>query len=344
MKQQKYFGETCTVKFSTEHGIVKRLGRTTVLETGIVCDHSASGIEFCIKANGDVTLDLVTSGVKPGCTTTYFTVYIDGIRQEKRFETEPGESQLVIASFDDSKAHTVRVVTQTESNYTLTEMTGLSFEGIMLDSPEDNDLFVEFIGDSLTCGMGNIGDNSSPDPQTPIWEDATQGYAYMIAEALEADYSIVSQSGIGIAGSWFDPLFDYYTKSSYSRDKETDHDFTTRIPDVIVINLGTNDYYINKDKDPELCKPEEVEVKTEEFIKLVRECYGEDVPIIWVHGLVGTFLYSNIEAAINKLGGKDADIHICEVPKNTGGAQWHPDVNGHKAAAEVLLPVIKKIL
>ena len=336
--------EMVEVNLVSDYNMVKLLGRTTLLDNGVACDHSASGIEFCLRAKGDVTLDLATEGVKSGCTTTYFTVYIDGKRQKKRLSVEPGRKKLVIASFEDYEEHTIRFVTQTESNYTLTRIEKISFEGEMLDPPKEKELFIEFIGDSLTCGMGNVGGNSSPDPQTPRWEDATQSYAYIIAEKLDSDYSIVSQSGIGIAGSWFDPLFDYYTKASYSRDKKTEHDFTERTPDVIVINLGTNDYYLNKDKDPNMCKPEEVEAKTEEFIKLVRDCYGENVPIVWAYGFVGIFLYDNIKGAIDKLGGEDAGIYMCELPKNTGGAQWHPDVNGHKVAAETLLPTIKKII
>ena len=342
-KSDKAEVEMTEVDLEKESGRVKTLGRTMLLDSGIACDHSASGIEFNLRAEGDVTLSVVTSGVKSDCTTTYFTVYIDGERQIKRLSAESGKTELVIASFDELGEHTVRVVSQTESNYTLTKMTKISFAGELLDPPKEKELYIEFIGDSLTCGMGNIGSNSSKDPQTPLWEDATQSYAYMIAEQIDADHTIVSQSGIGIAGSWFDPLFDFYTKASYSRDKETEYEFE-RAPDIIVINLGTNDYFLNKDKDPNMCKPEEVEVKTKEFIELVRASYGKDIPIIWAYGLVGTFLYDNIKAAIDSLGGESAGIYMCELPENTGGAQYHPNVRGHREATAALLPTVKDIL
>jgi lysophospholipase L1-like esterase len=241
------------------------------------------------------------------------------------------------------------VVKQTESNYTLLEIKSISLTGTLIDPPAQKELYIEVIGDSLTCGMGNIGENSSPNPQTPIWEDATQSYGYMIAEDLDADYTIISQSGIGIAGSWFDPLFDFYTKASYSRYKkdnnyDEDNAFYLRTPDIIIINLGTNDYFLNKDKDPNMCKPEEVQKMTEKFIKHVRDCYGKDIPIVWAYGFVGTFLYDNIKGAIDKLGGEEEGIYMIEVPKNTGGAQGHPTVDGHRAAADTLLPLVKEIL
>ena len=338
-----------TVDLGRDYDKVKTLGRTSLSSTGIYCDHSASGIEFSGTMVGDVVLNVVTSGVKSGCTTTYFTVYIDGERQPNRLSVEPGTRKLKVARFAEVGEHTVTVVKQTESNYTLLEIKSITLTGKLTTPPAEKDLYIEFIGDSLTCGMGNIGDNSSPNPQTPIWEDATQSYGYMIADELDADYTIISQSGIGIAGSWFDPLFDYYTMASYSRYKmdntyDEEHAFFLRTPDIIVINLGTNDYFLNKDKDPTMCKPEEVEKMTEEFIKLVRDCYGEDIPIVWAYGFVGTFLYDNIKGAIDKLGGESAGIYMLEIPKNTGGAQGHPTVAGHTAAANTLLPVIKEIL
>lgn len=324
---------------------IKLLGRSTLSNDGVICDHSASGIEFRGTMKGDVVLEMVTAGVKNGCNTTYFTVYVDGERQPERLEVNAGENVLKIASFDDDAEHTIRFVKQTESNYTLCEIKTISFtSGSLATPPEDKELFIEVIGDSLTCGMGNVGTNSSPDPQTPAWEDATQSYGYILADKLGADYSIVSESGIGIAGSWFDPLFDFYTKASYSRDKEQDHVFSLRTPDVIIINLGTNDFYLNKDKDPKMCTPEAVTEKTKEFINLVRDSYGENVPIIWAYDFVGNCMYDSVKEAVDKLGGESAGIYFCKLPQNTGGAQWHPDVSGHQAAADTLFPLVKKLL
>ena len=342
--------EDIKIDLGKDYDKVKTLGRTSFSSDGIYCDHSASGIEFTGLMEGNVVLDVETSGVKNGCTTTYFTVYIDGERQENRLSVEPGPRKLKVASFDELGEHTVTVIKQTESNYTLLEIKSISLTGKLYDPPANKELYIEVIGDSLTCGMGNIGENSSPNPQTPIWEDATQSYGYMIAEDLDADYTIVSQSGIGIAGSWFDPIFDFYTMASYSRYKmsnktyDEEHAFSIRTPDIIVINLGTNDYFLNKDKDPTMCKPEEVQKMTEKLINHVRDCYGKDIPIVWAYGFVGTFLYDNIKGAIDKLGGEESDIYMIEVPKNTGGAQGHPTVEGHRAAADKLLPLIKEIL
>ena len=262
------------------------------------------------------------------------------------FEVPAGENSLKVASFDELGEHTIKILKQTESNYTICEMMSIKLTGKLSDPPEDKDLYIEFIGDSLTCGMGNLTNNpNATEPQSALWEDATQSYGYMIADQLDADYSIISQSGIGIAGGWSGyPMATYYTAQSYTRDKNVKQEFT-RVPDLIVINLGTNDHFINNDKSPDECKPEDVERMTEELILLVRECYGTDVPILWTQGLVGVFLRDRIEAAITKRGGVNAGIYTYfSLPSNTGGAQWHPTVVGHTAAATALLPEVKRVL
>ena len=301
-------------------------------------------------------INMTTQMIKSNSPITYFTVYIDGQRVDdpnrlstgsntSLFAVSPGNNTLKVASFKELGTHTIKILKQTESNYNICEMKAIQFTGLLSEPPADKELYIEFIGDSLTCGMGNIGINGCSDPQSAFWEDGTQSYGYMVAEQLNADYSIISQSGIGIAGGWSNyPMETYYTAQSYTRNKNVKQEFK-RIPDVIVINLGTNDYFINHDKSPNECKPEDVERMTEELILLVRKCYGADVPIIWAQGMVGTFVLDRIQAAIDKVGGADAGIYTYyTLPKNTGGAQGHPTVAGHVAAATAILPEIKKVL
>ena len=205
-----------------------------------------------------------------------------------------------------------------------------------------------------TLPLGNIGTNSSSEPQSAKWEDATQGYPYLLAQELDADYSIISESGIGIAGSWGDhSIFQLYGKASYKRDPQTDFVFE-RTPDLFVINLGTNDYYINKDKNQNESTIEAVIEKTVELIKFTREAYGKDVPIVWVSRFVG--LGDNYVAAfeegirlyaVEKTGeesaaGEDVGIYRLDVTPNSGGAQWHPNTQGHRKAMNEILTFINE--
>ncbi len=330
---------------------VKKLGRTMTMATGIACDHTASGIEFRGVMKGMVKVKIKSTTVKSNSPASYFTVYVDGVREDKRYTVTSSSSGQYINVKDfgeTSGEHTIRIVKQTEANYTLSEFQSISMNGYLLTPPANKDLYIEFIGDSLTCGMGNIGVNSSTEPQSAQWEDGSQGYAYQLAQELDADYSIISESGIGISGSWSDhDMVEYYPKTSFIRNRTQVYDFD-RVPDLIIINLGTNDYYINKDKDPKgtHCTTAEVTEETAKFIKLVRDSYGEDVPIVWVSkfvyisgAYVNAFEAGIMQYAATKLGScanitaaEAVDIYRIDVTQNTGGAQGHPTVAGHTTA------------
>ena len=320
---------------------IKPLGRYQALQGAIGCDHCATGIELYAYICGELLLCVDTTEEKEKCDSAYFTVYIDGKRQSERLRAPKGEHILKVAFFETSGEHVIRIVKENESNYNLCAIKWVSFSGEILEAPAKREKYIEYIGDSLSCGMGALGKKGVPDPQTSIWEDVTQGYTYCSAEELCADCSIISESGIGLAGSWFDPLFDFYSAWSYKRDKSLKYDFA-RIPDLVVINLVTNDYYLNCDL--KICSVEEVIEKTKELILFVRKAYGKDIPIVWV----GRFMYlgeryiNAVDTAIAELSGEDAAIYRLDVPTSKGGAHGHPDIAGHTVASDMLVEFIKK--
>ena len=320
---------------------VKPLGRYQIIDKGIACDHSATGIELSANLVGNVELTLITTVEKEYCDSAYFTVYIDGVRAENRLEAPSGEQTVVVADNLESGVHTLRIVKQTESNYNLCTLLSISLDGELLSPPKNREKYIEYIGDSLSCGMGILGQKGVPNPQTSLWEDVTLGYTYSSAELLSADCSIISESGIGLAGSWFDPLFDFYTAWSYKRDKNVKYDFA-RIPDLLVINLVTNDFYLNCDL--KICPLDEVKQKTKEFIALVRKSYGKDIPIVWVGRFMrlGESYINAVDEAISCLGGENVGIYRLDVPTSAGGAQGHPDLAGHAVARDLLVQFIKE--
>ena len=357
--------EPTTVDLSVDHAKVKRLGRTTLTSKGIACDHSASGIEFKGIMAGEVTVKITSKMIKSNSPSSYYTVYVDGVRQGKRFAVTNTET-LTIAKIKTPGEHTIRIVKQTESNYTISEIESIGITGYLTDRPADKQYYIEYIGDSLTCGMGNLGNSTvtTESQQSAIWEDASRSYAYMASEELGADYSVISQSGIGISYGWARySIFPFYEAAGYNRDKDLAFDFeNARVPDLMVINMGTNDYYINKDMDDgnKHCFIDEVIEDTEALITLVRTSYGEDMPIVWPSNFI--YLGDNYVEAVEqgiinyaaKKTGADAStmtiedaeeaagIYRIDFTKNTGGAQGHPTVSGHTTAKNELIALIEE--
>ena len=316
---------------------LKLHGRTSVTSNGIACDHSATGIEFSAYMEGKVQLSVFVSYPSTGASSnTYFTVYIDGVRQEKRFNVKKGTVTLTIANFKEGGVHNIRILKQTESANSLSVLKTLSFKGYFEEAPAKKDLLIEFLGDSITCGYGNLCANGTQDPGSALNQDATQAFAYLTAEKLGADHSLVSCSGIGVASSYSGNFVmkDFFLAESYfkSTTKKYEKTFT---PDIVVINLGTND-------QGKGATGTQFKAGVKALIKLVRDTYGEDVKIVWVANMMGACMQAYSKAAIDELGGAAAGLYMCSLTENRDGGLAHPSLSAHSAAATALAKFIRE--
>ena len=318
-----------TYNISKDWKNFKLLGRTQDVNGGVACDFTASGIEFQGVMTGEVVLSLSCD------RNTYFTVYIDGERVEERFFADSNTYELVIADFDGEESHHVRVLKQTEAQWSLAVLKSITVTGKLDDAPEKKDLYIEFIGDSITCGYGNLGDSSSPNPGTALWEDGTQTYAFLTAEALGADCSVVGCSGIGIDKGWTDfSESDFYPKASFYRDRNgADYSFL-RAPDVVVINLGTNDQSRGSTE-------EEFKAGVRELINYVRDSYGTDMPIVWAYNMMGNGRFDWTKTVLEDMGGEAKGLYYVQLNQNGAGTNGHPNLEAQKTAAVTLTEFIK---
>ena len=310
--------------------LFKLCGRAYYANDGIICDHSASGIEFSGFMKGDVDIELECD------RDTYFTVFVDGERVEERLFADKNTEFLTVANLGDEPAeHHIRILTQTESLQSLSLLKGVTIVGYLDDyQPDEKDFYIEFVGDSLTAAYGNIGKPGASNPGSALWQDGTQSYAVLACEELGADYTIAACSGVGIDKGWTAfSILDYYKNESYHRHMNVTH-YDPRTPDIIVINLGTND---------QDCGSSENGFKTKmiALIDYLRESYGENVPIIWAYNFGGYGCDSWAFDVIEQLGGEENEIYTFKMTYNNEGANGHPDLEAHYAAADELVSFIK---
>lgn len=219
---------------------------------------------------------------------------------------------------------------------------------------------IEFIGDSITCGYG-VDDLDLSHTFSTQTEDVTKAYAYKTAMLLDADYSMFSCSGYGIiSGYTGDPQIrgaeelipPYYESQCFSRDDfgragrpaNIPWDFSGYQPQVVVINLGTNDDSFCKDTQ---WKQEEYRQKYVEFLKVVRK-HNPKAELFCVLGLMGDNLYSKVcqvrEDFIMQTG--DKHIHTVHIPEQDAEAgyviDYHPLPQAHTMAAEVVAAAIRE--
>lgn len=309
-------------------------GRRMLLSDGVGCDHTMSGIEFEGMMCGKVTVSL-------SCTAdTYFTVFIDGERAEQRFAATAETTELVIADFDTAKVRNVRLLKQTEPQFSLCTLKSVTLTGELNAAPAPKPLYIEFLGDSITCGYGNLGKPGAREPGHQIWHDGTRSFAALTALALDADCSLISCSGIGVNKGY--PFFDmqqYYEKASFFRDwtSEGSNHVFGRVPDVAVINLGTNDAGLG-------AAEQGLKESVRKLITFVRTAYGKNMPVIWVHNMMGECRFDWTKTVLEDMGGESAGIYtVCAEPDHNG-TNGHPGPNGHTAAAQKLTEKIKEIL
>ena len=318
--------------------IFRSVGRTYEGSNGVLsCDLTCSGIRFNTFCEGNVTVKLTNNG-----STGYFTVYVDGVRQPTRYSAKAGTSTLTIATGLQRGEHEIMLVKQGQFVMNTVDLIEVSVVGEFLAIPEEKELFIEFYGDSILNGSNVLlqpGKGTSPETS-----DGTSAFGWLTAERLNADCSIVGVGGLGVVKSGIpqyniDVLHDVCGHPDHSGVPT--YKFT-RIPDVVVIELGVNDEA--RGADMVVYKQ-----KARAFILKLREVYGEDVPIIWLHGYHDKNFWGPTQDVINELGGEDANIFVCKteqtyIPASRGGDGWHPDEEGSLLMAKKLAKTINKIL
>ncbi len=324
---------------------LKRLGRSNITSNGITCDFTASGIEFEAYIKGEFSFDVVNAS-----GDVYFTVFVDGERLEERFFVKKGNGTVKVTgiSEDTTKTKTVRILKQSEHIHVYCELARMTFFGQLIGPAEDREFYIEFIGDSITSGYGNLiygMPSDGSDPGSAKNSDGTQSYAFLAADMIEADCSVISWSGIGLQKGYSATLVkDYYQADSYQRDAGAKKfDFSkARKPDVVVVNIGTNDQtFLGQGQGSKTAFEDEIY----NLIDIIRDGYGEDTPILWVYGMMGTACSDVTLRVFEELGGESAGLYTFgDLKANGSGGNGHPELDAHYDYADLVATAIEKII
>ena len=306
---------------------VKKLDpRMEATADGIVCDWSAAGVEFVATGKGDMTFSLsVTTNLGGGKEGCFFRAYVDGAAylngESAYYEVKKGDATITLKNLPEG-THTVRLVKV--SGYTLanTTLRSVSFDGTVAETaPAAKNLLLEFVGDSICCGWGVIGDHKGAYRD----QDATMAYPYLIAEAMGADLSVMALSGQGLMVG--NPgILAGYKYASPNRSMKAEYGFA-RKADYSILNVGTNDAFQN-------LSAADFEAKLKELIAVVREKNGADCRIVLVGGMMKTEYNDTIKRVTRELGGAAEKYYVYIADQAAGGN--HPTEAEHKEYAELL--------
>lgn len=347
--------------FLPKETYVRTIGRTAQVDNTLWLVHSGTGCEFTFTGTSATIKIKPDSSFMTRSNQARVAIYVNG---ERVVDDMVDKMEKVYTVFERAEAEecTIKVVKLSEAAYSTFGITAIEATCIGDIKPtKGSERLIEFIGDSITCGYG-VNDLDSSHHFSTTTEDATKTYAYKTAEKLEADYSFVSLSGYGIISGYSgdgnkqaeQTIPKYYDKLGNSGGtylgssvaQETTWDFTMHQPEVIVINLGTNDNSYVKN-DP--AKKEEYTAAYTAFIKQVRE-KNPDAAIFCTLGIMGAELYPCMEDAVEQYVKETADAKVHTMKFDTQSmadgiaADWHPSEKTHEKAAEKLAAKIREIM
>ena len=222
---------------------------------------------------------------------------------------------------------------------------------------------IEFIGNSITCGYGNEG-LKKEEGFDYATENHYYSYASITARNLQAQHWVVARSGIGAYRNYDGPKtgnpdsnmpvqYEYtgYAWKPELRKEPTflqeKWDFNRYQPDVVCINLGTNDLS-TPNYDLSLLKQ-----GYQKLLKMVRQ-HNPKAKIVF---LTGSMLYNQelqiakqlldeVTTEAHKAG--DKEVYRFDMAPINGnkyyGNDWHPNIYQDEKMANELTPYLRQLM
>jgi len=347
-----------------------RLDPLTLFWTGSGIELNVTGAELWIEFRADYNTH-----------EPWISVLINGAPVARQMVTKGNRAICVFRGMSPDAVKNVRIVKDTQP------MGGdpacvLQIGRVMTDGEfrpvRERPYKIEFIGDSITSGEGAIGARQETD-WIPMWFSAVYNYTAMTADALDAEYRVLAQSGWGVLTGWDNNprsnMPDYYEQVCGVLTGETNaalgaferNDFAAWQPDIVVVNLGTNDggafhspewideatgerrkQRLNDDGTFNAEDLAAFERAAERFLVKLRAC-NPKAHIVWAYGMLGTPMMPAIRRAVDAHAQRagDREVSVFELPDMTDetvGARSHPGPAAHEAAARALVPYLRGLL
>ncbi len=309
-----------------------------------------------------VTLRADDTVTDPGKETQLprFEVLLDGEKVLDRRLTVREETVTVFTGTEPRDAE-VRLIKLSECTQSLMAVREIITDGTVAPLPEAGRR-IEFIGDSITCGYG-VEESDPEKGFTTATENAEKSYAAIVSDRLGMDRILASFSGHGIVSGYTgDPAVrnmselvpPYYEKAGRNGyvlpsgriAEEIPWDFSQFRPDVVVVNLGTNDLSWCAGRP---ARNAEYRKQYAEFLKTVRKDNPE-AEILCILGVMGEGLNDSMEAAVNDYRAATGDEKIRSLTlreqdgkRNGYGANYHPSEQTQRELADIVTEAVRPL-
>lgn len=282
-----------------------------------------------------------------------YNVFVDGVEKNKIW-TSGTNISYSIASGLSPQEHTIFISKVNETNYSKQAFGGFEIDDdASLIEPDVHEHKIEYIGDSFMVGYAaESGSNSASHPNpTKAIIDSTNSYKAfpaVSARIVDAEYMINAYSGLGVlndangnVNQTVPNCYDYTLHAS----KSIPWNFSSWIPDIVVIGLEINDFIGNANQAT-------YEDALHAFIARIRNNYNGHPYFI----LNATTVYQHPEAlvAVTNVVNKQVSMgnkvfyfnyEYFDLGFSAWNAvHWHPNVEEHAAVGTALAEKIDEIV
>lgn len=350
-------------------------GRNLDFENVRYFNYSASGFEFAFSGTKAICKIKSDSELWNNETKCWLAVYVSDLNEKDsklpldfwlNIKNEPDKRILIdkkyteVVLFESEQCRTVhiRVLKLSEAAFAFAGFCGLKIDGTLLSNKNNRSkLKIQFIGDSITCGYG-IDGVCEKDVFTTAQERADKSFAFLTAKKCNAEFQMVCWSGIGIISCYVPPeknsandeilmplLYPYTDRSLSLRlniePEVYQHSFFK--PDIIVINLGTNDASYTRQINERISA---FVSGYRQLLETVHRC-SPTSSIVACLGVMGQDLCCAVEkaASIFKKDFPQVSVSVLKFDvqneKDGIGTDYHPNALTHKKMSEKLVEFIK---
>ena len=307
-------------------------GRTVMDEENgyLRCDWTDSGIELDFEGDylsavvaaepGEEIEGIPTDPNAPRRTLwPWIGVFLDDMDQPIRRFPVCGkmETWLLIRS-DSAQRHRFRIMKMTENIKTYFGIRAMHYSGEFHVCERKPRKRIEFIGDSITCGFGNL----CPDRDRGFWSDEEDGWnahGAIAARLLNMEASHICISGITVAPHAHFPhlyamnqLYAYTDRPGQEKNGKQPEawDFSRMPNDYVVLNLGTNDTFAALFSSDFERERRQFVGEYASFLEEIRRLNGPETRVICALGSMHYYLFPEIEQAVKTYQRASGDTRI----------------------------------
>jgi lysophospholipase L1-like esterase len=332
-------------------------GRTLPIAGGQGAAYAWSSVQISISVSQTTSVSVNLTD-----TNNWFNVIVDGVVMSQAITTNGSQAPYsLVTGLDSATSHVVTFFKRTEAfvNPNATVFYGFILEGPSADSsgncilaaasPPVYSKKIEFVGDSITCGYGDLGAYGCS--FSPSTEDSYLAYGNLVASALDAQLYLEAWSGKGVVRNYGDPnttsavpfpsLYPYVVPT----DTTTTPWSFSWVPDIVVINLGTNDY------STEPSPPQAVfESGYKAFIAYIRSKYSSNPNLqmfLACGPMIGDPCCQYVQNVVNASGSNIHYISLQNLVYNATaqlGCDGHPNTALQAVMANITYTAIQSVI